>query len=65
MNKNERKALFSFLSIYVGSAVFLLSVLLYIYYNNELESVADSCSMEMSNASMHIKSDILNLILDV
>ncbi len=60
MNKNERKALFSFLSIYVGSAVLLLSVLLYIYYNNEVESVADSCSMEMSNASMHIKSDILN-----
>ncbi|KAB7885160.1 sensor histidine kinase [Poseidonibacter ostreae] len=60
MNKNERKALFSFLSIYVGSAILLISVLLYIYYNNELESVADSCSMEMSNASMHIKSDILN-----
>ena len=60
MNKNERKALFSFLSIYVGSAVLLISVLLYIYYNNELKSVADSCSMEMSNSSMHIKSDILN-----
>ena len=60
MNKNEKKALFSFLSIYVGSAILLISVLLYIYYNNELKSVADSCSMEMSNASMHIKSDILN-----
>jgi two-component system OmpR family sensor kinase len=60
LNKNEKKALFSFLSIYVGSAVLLISVLLYTYYNKELESVADSCSMEMSNASMHIKSDILN-----
>jgi len=40
--------------------MFLLSVLLYVYYNDELESVADSCSMEMSNSSMHIKSDILN-----
>jgi two-component system, OmpR family, sensor kinase len=60
LNKNEKKALFSFLSIYVGSAILLISVLLYIYYNNELKSVADSCSMEMSNASMHIKSDILN-----
>jgi len=60
LNNNEKKALFSFLSIYVGSAILMLSVLLYIYYNKELESVADSCSMEMSNASMHIKSDILN-----
>tara|TARA_B100001063_G_scaffold5927_1_gene4408 strand:- start:5049 stop:6251 length:1203 start_codon:yes stop_codon:yes gene_type:complete len=60
LNKNERKALFSFLSIYVGSAVLLISVLLYIYYDKEIESVADSCSMEMSNASMHIKSDIIN-----
>jgi len=60
LNKNERKALFRFLSIYVGSTVFLLSVLLYVYYNDELESVSDTCSMEMTNASMHIKSDILN-----
>ena len=60
MNKNERKALFSFLSIYVGSTVLLLSVLLYIYYNDELEAVADSCSMEMSSASMQIEADILN-----
>ena len=60
MNKNEKKALFSFLSIYVGSAIFLVSVILYIYYNNELKMVADSCNMEMSNASMHIKSEIIN-----
>ena len=60
MNKNERKALFSFLSIYVGSTVLLLSVLLYIYYNDELKSVADSCSMEMSSATMQIEADILN-----
>jgi len=60
LNKNERKALFSFLSIYVGSTVLLMSVLLYIYYNDELKSVADSCSMEMNNATMQIKADILN-----
>ncbi len=60
MNKNEKKALFSFLSIYVGSAIFLVSVILYIYYTNELKMVADSCNMEMSNASMHIKSEIIN-----
>ncbi|MFA9374469.1 MAG: sensor histidine kinase [Poseidonibacter sp.] len=60
MNKNEKKALFSFLSIYVGSAIFLIGVMLYIYYNNELKKVADTCSMQMNNASMHIKSEIIN-----
>jgi len=60
LNKDETKALFSFLSIYVGSTIFLLSILLYIYYNDELKAVAESCSMEMSNASMQIESDILN-----
>jgi len=60
LNNNEKKALFGFLSIYVGSTILLISVLLYIYYDKELKSVADSCNMEMSNASMHIKSDILN-----
>lgn len=60
MNNNEKKALVSFLSIYVGSALFLIGILLYIYYQDEIESLENTCSMELSNASMHIKTDILN-----
>ena len=60
MNNNEKKALVSFLSIYVGSALFLIGILLYVYYQDEVESLETSCSMTLGNASMEIKTDILN-----
>lgn len=60
MNKDEKKALISFLGIYVSSTIFLISVILYIYYDNELKMVEESCNMELSNASMHIKADIID-----
>ncbi len=60
MNNNEKKALLSFLLIYVGSAIFLISILLYVYYQDEVESLENTCSMKLSNASMKIKADILN-----
>ncbi len=60
MNNDERKALISFLSIYMGSAIFLIGILLYIYYQDEVESLQKTCSMELNNASMNIKADILN-----
>lgn len=60
MNKSEKKALISFLSIYMGSAIFLISIMLYLYYNNEVRMLKESCSMEISNASMQIKNGILN-----
>lgn len=60
MNKNEKKALVSFLSIYVGSAIFLIGILLYVYYQDEVESLENTCNMTLGNASMQIKTDILN-----
>ncbi|RXK01270.1 two-component sensor histidine kinase [Arcobacter sp. CECT 8986] len=60
MNKNEKKALFSFLSIYVGSIVLLVGLFLSLYYKNELKSVSQQCSMQMKNASNEIKAHILN-----
>lgn len=60
MNKDERKALISFLSIYVTSTLLLISVILYIYYDNEIKMIEESCNMELSNASMHIKADIID-----
>jgi len=60
LNKNEKKALISFLSIYMGSALFLLAILFYIYYQKEIDSVQRACSMELNNSSMKIKTDILN-----
>lgn len=60
MNKNEKKALLSFLSIYVGSGLLLIGVMLYLYYNNEVKTIKETCDMELSNASMQVKTDILN-----
>ncbi len=60
MNNNEKKALLSFLTIYVGSALLLIGILLSVYYKNEVESLEDTCTMELKNASMQIKNDILN-----
>lgn len=60
LNKEERNALLSFLTIYIASAIFLVGIILYIYYTNEIKSLKNSCSMEVYNASMQIKSEILN-----
>ncbi|MBY0540855.1 MAG: HAMP domain-containing histidine kinase [Campylobacterales bacterium] len=60
MNNDEKRALRNFLFIYVSSTIFLVSVILYIYYQNELKMAHDSCNMELKNASMQIKADILD-----
>lgn len=60
MNNDEKKALRNFLFIYVTSTIFLVSVILYIYYENELKMAQESCTMELQNASMQIKAEILD-----
>lgn len=60
LNKAERKALISFLVIYVSSTLFLLSTIFYIYYANELKMINETCDMELRNVSMQIKTEILN-----
>ena len=64
MNKNEKKALFSFLAIYVGSSVFFLAMSLYIYYNKELKTLDKQCSMEMVSVAHQIRGDILKAYLN-
>jgi two-component system OmpR family sensor kinase len=44
----------------VGSALLLIGILLSVYYKNEVQSLEASCTMELKNASMQIKNDILN-----
>jgi len=64
LNKNEKKALFSFLAIYVGSSVFFLAMSLYIYYNKELKTLDKQCSMEMVSVAHQIRGDILKSYLN-
>lgn len=60
MNKDEKKALFRFLFIYIISTIFLVGVVLYIYYKNETKMLEESCTMELKNSAMQIKTEILN-----
>jgi len=64
LNKNEKKALYSFLFIYVGSTVFLLSILLFSYYQKELDMLDRQCSIEMTSAANELKAKILNAHMD-
>ncbi len=64
MNNNEKKALISFLSIYVGSIILLIGLLLSFYYKNEFKSVTEHCNMQMSNAANEIKANILNAYMN-
>jgi len=59
LNKNEKKALFSFLSIYVGSSLLFLSLAVYTYYYKELKDLDRQCSIEMVSAAYQIRGDIL------
>lgn len=60
MNANEKRALLSFLSIYIGSVVALIGAKLYFYYVNEKRMLEEHCSMEMSNSAYVIKENIMN-----
>ena len=60
MNTNEKKSLISFLLIYIGSAVFLFGIILFLYYSNEVKMLRENCDMWLSKISMQLKSEILN-----
>ncbi len=64
MNKEEKKALFSFLSIYIMSSVFFMAIISYMYFDRESTMLEDHCSMSMSEAAMSIKSDILQTYMN-
>ena len=64
MNNEEKRALFSFLSIYVMSSVVFMAIISYMYFDRESSMLEDHCSMSMSEAAMSIKSDILQTYMN-
>lgn len=60
MNREERKSLINFLSVYLLSSVFFMSIIAYMYFEREMTVLKDHCSMSMSEAAMSVKSDILH-----
>lgn len=59
MNKEEKRALWSFLSIYVISSTIFMAIIAYMYFDKELKMEKMNYNMNLSKAAMHVKADIL------
>jgi len=57
---NERRALISFLLIYVSSSILMLGSVGYFYYKEQIATIDRYCGVSMENMAMQIKMDILN-----
>lgn len=60
LNREEKKALASFLIIYILSAMILVTIISVLYYKKEIVSIDDKCSIEMANKAMGIEQDLMN-----
>ncbi len=59
LNKEERRALIGFLSIYTLSALVLISIIAVLYYNKGIVSISDKCSIQMRNASLTVEKELM------
>jgi len=59
LNSQEKKALISFLGIYIFSAMILVSIIGFLYYNKQIVSINDTCSIQMSNKAMLIEKELM------
>ena len=46
--------------IYVGSATFIIGLLLYFYFNNEQKNIDETCTMDMSKTAYEVKMQIMD-----
>ncbi len=60
LNNEEKKALASFLIIYILSAMVLVSIIGVLYYKKEIVSIYDKCSIEMANKAMKIEKELMH-----
>lgn len=59
MNKEEKKALWSFLSIYVISSTIFMTIIAYMYFDKEIKMVKMNYKMNLGQEALQIKSEIL------
>ncbi len=59
MNKEEKKALWSFLSIYVISSTIFMIIIAYMYFDKEIKMVKMNYKMNLGQEALQIKADIL------
>lgn len=58
--QNERRALISFLFIYISSSVIMLGSIGLLYYKEQIATIDRYCGVSMENMAMQIKMDIIN-----
>lgn len=59
LNKEEKRGLISFLLLYTLSATFLMLIISLLYYNKELVAIQDHCSIQMRNAALMVKQELM------
>lgn len=60
MNKEEQKALWRFLTIYIGMALVFMGFIAVLYYNKEMVSIKEKNTMEMENIAMSIEKELMH-----
>ncbi len=64
LNRDEKKALWSFISIYTISSVFLMSVIVFLYYNKELKSHKKVCQKDLQETIMEVELQLLKAFVE-
>ena len=64
LNRDEKKALWSFIAIYTISSVFLMSVIVFLYYNKELESHKTVCAKDLKETIMEVELGLLKAFVN-
>ena len=64
LNKEEQGALWRFLIIYVTSALFLMSIIAILYYNNETNKLHEKRSMEIKTVVMSYEKELMQAEMD-
>jgi len=64
LNKEEQGALWRFLIIYVTSALFLMSIIAILYYNNETNKLHEKRSMEIKTVVMGYEKELMQAEMD-
>jgi len=60
LNLHERKALQTFLVLYTSSALFLMSIIAFLYYSKESVAIQDQCSIQMRFAASTVKEALMH-----
>ncbi len=60
MKCSEKKALFSFLTIYTLSSLFLISIIAFLYYKKAVSETKLSCKRDLINTLLSVEMDLAN-----